>query len=195
MGSTQSTWGEPNQTWTLQYLSSTLSPAAATMPMFEEIDLVNRDPNNINDHLKVQFEDVFAEPEGATPWTACGSARTAASTCARSGPTGSSPSSMASASPWSGAPSWVRWPSSTSGTSRRSSRCWRSTADVCRSCTVCACTAASTPAARRAVCFSTHSRNRELLLQRCPVLRAETFPFLHSCFPLQYLFLLLLSHG
>merc|ERR1711970_491747 len=29
-----------------------------------EIDLVNRDPNNINDHLKVTFEDVLAEPEG-----------------------------------------------------------------------------------------------------------------------------------
>nr|ANK58183.1 caveolin-1 [Haliotis discus discus] len=27
-----------------------------------EIDLENRDPNNINDHLKVQFEDVLAEP-------------------------------------------------------------------------------------------------------------------------------------
>ncbi|KAL4226699.1 Caveolin-3 [Mactra antiquata] len=32
--------------------------------MDEEIDLVNRDPNNINDHLKVRFEDVLAEPEG-----------------------------------------------------------------------------------------------------------------------------------
>merc|ERR1712141_323508 len=30
-----------------------------------ELDMVNRDPNNINDHLKVSFEDVFAEPEGA----------------------------------------------------------------------------------------------------------------------------------
>ncbi|XP_060595556.1 caveolin-1-like [Ruditapes philippinarum] len=29
-----------------------------------DIDLENRDPNNINDHLKVQFEDVLAEPEG-----------------------------------------------------------------------------------------------------------------------------------
>ncbi|XP_076469379.1 caveolin-1-like [Babylonia areolata] len=29
-----------------------------------DLDLVNRDPNNINDHLKVAFEDVLAEPEG-----------------------------------------------------------------------------------------------------------------------------------
>ncbi|XP_061193787.1 caveolin-1-like [Saccostrea echinata] len=29
-----------------------------------EFDLINRDPNNINNHLKVQFEDVLAEPEG-----------------------------------------------------------------------------------------------------------------------------------
>merc|ERR1712121_545785 len=30
-----------------------------------DIDLVNRDPNNVNDHLKVTFEDIIAEPEGA----------------------------------------------------------------------------------------------------------------------------------
>merc|ERR1712012_580155 len=30
-----------------------------------DIDLVNRDPNSINDHLKVTFEDLLAEPEGA----------------------------------------------------------------------------------------------------------------------------------
>ncbi|KAK7089310.1 caveolin-3-like [Littorina saxatilis] len=30
-----------------------------------ELDLVNRDPNNINDHVKVAFEDVLAEPDGA----------------------------------------------------------------------------------------------------------------------------------
>ncbi|RUS68804.1 hypothetical protein EGW08_023433 [Elysia chlorotica] len=29
------------------------------------VDLVMRDPNNINDHVKVCFEDVLAEPEGA----------------------------------------------------------------------------------------------------------------------------------
>jgi len=28
-----------------------------------EIDLVNRDPNNINDHIKVEFEDILAEPD------------------------------------------------------------------------------------------------------------------------------------
>ncbi|KAK3585873.1 hypothetical protein CHS0354_038405 [Potamilus streckersoni] len=27
------------------------------------VDLINRDPNNINDHLGVYFEDVLAEPE------------------------------------------------------------------------------------------------------------------------------------
>ncbi|KAK7089313.1 caveolin-3-like [Littorina saxatilis] len=30
-----------------------------------EIDMVNRDPNNVNDHLKVAYEDVIAEPDGA----------------------------------------------------------------------------------------------------------------------------------
>jgi len=29
-----------------------------------ELDMVNRDPNNLNEHLKCQFEDVFGEPEG-----------------------------------------------------------------------------------------------------------------------------------
>ncbi|XP_052250505.1 caveolin-3-like [Dreissena polymorpha] len=29
-----------------------------------ELDLVNRDPNSINDHLQCKFEDVFAEPDG-----------------------------------------------------------------------------------------------------------------------------------
>lgn len=29
-----------------------------------DIDMENRDPNSINDHLKVNFEDVLAEPEG-----------------------------------------------------------------------------------------------------------------------------------
>ncbi|KAL4226705.1 Caveolin-1 [Mactra antiquata] len=33
--------------------------------MADSLDMVNRDPNNLNDHLKVQFEDVFGEPEGA----------------------------------------------------------------------------------------------------------------------------------
>merc|ERR1739842_94095 len=39
--------------------------SSAKMDNVTEIDLVNRDPNNINDHLKVQFEDILAEPEGA----------------------------------------------------------------------------------------------------------------------------------
>ncbi|KAH3892462.1 caveolin-1-like [Dreissena polymorpha] len=30
-----------------------------------ELDLTNRDPNNINNHLQVSFEDVLAEPAGA----------------------------------------------------------------------------------------------------------------------------------
>ncbi|XP_060595579.1 caveolin-1-like [Ruditapes philippinarum] len=30
----------------------------------DTVDVVNRDPNNINDHLKVAFEDVLAEPDG-----------------------------------------------------------------------------------------------------------------------------------
>ncbi|XP_076468955.1 caveolin-1-like [Babylonia areolata] len=33
--------------------------------MAADLDLVNRDHNSINDHLKVSFEDVLAEPEGA----------------------------------------------------------------------------------------------------------------------------------
>merc|ERR1711971_118002 len=32
---------------------------------WQTFDLVNRDPNSINDHLKVTFEDLLAEPEGA----------------------------------------------------------------------------------------------------------------------------------
>ncbi|KAK6177821.1 hypothetical protein SNE40_015849 [Patella caerulea] len=30
-----------------------------------DLDMINRDPNNINDFVGVQFEDVLAEPEGA----------------------------------------------------------------------------------------------------------------------------------
>ncbi|XP_046573973.1 caveolin-1-like [Haliotis rubra] len=30
-----------------------------------ELDMMIRDPNNLNDHLKVMFEDVIGEPEGA----------------------------------------------------------------------------------------------------------------------------------
>ncbi|OAF66677.1 Caveolin-2 [Intoshia linei] len=30
----------------------------------EDIDLINRDPHNINDHVMIVYEDVFAEPEG-----------------------------------------------------------------------------------------------------------------------------------
>jgi len=30
-----------------------------------EIDLVNRDPNNMNNYIQVEFDDVLAEPEGA----------------------------------------------------------------------------------------------------------------------------------
>ncbi|XP_022334719.1 caveolin-1-like [Crassostrea virginica] len=29
-----------------------------------DFDMVNRDPNSLNNHLKVQFEDILAEPEG-----------------------------------------------------------------------------------------------------------------------------------
>ncbi|XP_076451372.1 caveolin-1-like [Babylonia areolata] len=29
------------------------------------VDMVRRDPNNLNDHLRVSFEDVLAEPDGA----------------------------------------------------------------------------------------------------------------------------------
>merc|ERR1712122_391702 len=40
--------------------------AAAATPIaaMADIDMNNRDPNNINDHLRVTFEDVLAEPEG-----------------------------------------------------------------------------------------------------------------------------------
>ncbi|XP_046358095.1 caveolin-1-like isoform X2 [Haliotis rufescens] len=33
--------------------------------MADSLDMDNRDPNNLNDHVKVCFEDVLAEPEGA----------------------------------------------------------------------------------------------------------------------------------
>jgi hypothetical protein len=31
----------------------------------KELDMVNRDPNSINEHIKVAWEDVIAEPDGA----------------------------------------------------------------------------------------------------------------------------------
>lgn len=34
------------------------------MPESKEPDMEQRDPRNINEHIKVQFEDVLAEPEG-----------------------------------------------------------------------------------------------------------------------------------
>ncbi|XP_076469445.1 caveolin-1-like [Babylonia areolata] len=39
--------------------------------MAEQLDMVNRDPNNINDHLKVAFEDVIAEPDGVHTIDCC----------------------------------------------------------------------------------------------------------------------------
>merc|ERR1712213_269006 len=38
--------------------------AAAPTAAMADIDMNNRDPNNINDYLRVTFEDVLAEPEG-----------------------------------------------------------------------------------------------------------------------------------
>ncbi|CAF1055669.1 unnamed protein product [Brachionus calyciflorus] len=35
------------------------------MPGKAEIDLINRDPNVMNNHVQVMFDDVLAEPEGA----------------------------------------------------------------------------------------------------------------------------------
>ncbi|KAL5014892.1 hypothetical protein ScPMuIL_009162 [Solemya velum] len=32
--------------------------------MVADVDLVNRDPNDLNDHVKAQFHEVLAEPEG-----------------------------------------------------------------------------------------------------------------------------------
>lgn len=38
-----------------------------------EIDFVNRDPNNMNNYIQVEFDDVLAEPEGAhsADWYIC----------------------------------------------------------------------------------------------------------------------------
>ncbi|KAK7089307.1 caveolin-1-like [Littorina saxatilis] len=33
--------------------------------MSQNVDLVNRDANGLNDHVKVAFDDVIAEPDGA----------------------------------------------------------------------------------------------------------------------------------
>jgi hypothetical protein len=33
--------------------------------MARELDLVNRDPRNMNKYIEVEFDDVLAEPEGA----------------------------------------------------------------------------------------------------------------------------------
>merc|ERR1711936_900281 len=41
-----------------------LSSSNHITSIMADIDLNNRDPNNINDHLRVTFEDVLAEPEG-----------------------------------------------------------------------------------------------------------------------------------
>merc|ERR1711963_19345 len=41
-----------------------VTSAAATTAAMADIDMNNRDPNNINDHLRATFEDVLAEPEG-----------------------------------------------------------------------------------------------------------------------------------
>ncbi len=30
-----------------------------------DIDLINRDPNNMNNYIQVEFDDILAEPEGA----------------------------------------------------------------------------------------------------------------------------------
>ncbi|KAL4226695.1 Caveolin-1 [Mactra antiquata] len=35
------------------------------MSQAEALDMENRDPNGLNSHIKVQFEDVLGEPEGA----------------------------------------------------------------------------------------------------------------------------------
>ena len=33
--------------------------------MDSDLDLINRDPNFMNNHVQVMFDDVLAEPEGA----------------------------------------------------------------------------------------------------------------------------------
>ena len=33
--------------------------------MADDLDLVNRDPNNMNNYIQVSFDDVLAEPDGA----------------------------------------------------------------------------------------------------------------------------------
>ncbi|XP_064631972.1 caveolin-3-like [Lineus longissimus] len=45
--------------------SSIHASKAELVSAAEGLDMDDRDPNNINDHVKVLFEDVFGEPEGA----------------------------------------------------------------------------------------------------------------------------------
>jgi hypothetical protein len=33
--------------------------------MADEVDMINRDPNSMNVHVQVMFDDVIGEPEGA----------------------------------------------------------------------------------------------------------------------------------
>ncbi|XP_064633292.1 caveolin-1-like [Lineus longissimus] len=40
-------------------------PSTSIDPVTDKIDMINRDPNNINGHLTVSFEDVFGEPDHA----------------------------------------------------------------------------------------------------------------------------------
>nr|KAG5706074.1 hypothetical protein BaRGS_028183 [Batillaria attramentaria] len=42
----------------------TTAPRATDIKMAAEIDLVNRDAYNVNEHLNIQFEDLIAEPDG-----------------------------------------------------------------------------------------------------------------------------------
>jgi len=43
----------------------TVAPEQISTSKMADIDLVNRDPNELNDHVKVKFDDVLGEPEGA----------------------------------------------------------------------------------------------------------------------------------
>merc|ERR1712223_451482 len=139
-----------------------------TTTMAAELDMMNRDPNNINPHLKVGFEDIFGEPEEIrsmdcvwknsykcfecwkqlcyTIMTFC------CGICIAMEWAVSSPTS----------------PSHTSGLSAHASSASRSTVDVARNCTASACIAAWIHGWKHFPSVAAHSRrvNKELAASR-----------------------------
>ena len=58
-------FGKINQTFQDHVFRETMSKVTGLSPMEGNgLDLAQRDPNNLNEHLQVMWDDVFGEPEG-----------------------------------------------------------------------------------------------------------------------------------